>query len=88
MVLVRLMTEADIPAVSAIRVTGWQAAYRGLIPQRYLDGMTAEGDAERRRATSASRAGYRPSWWRPGRRGRGGRLGPYRGGDGDEPGMG
>ncbi|MEU0812096.1 GNAT family N-acetyltransferase [Streptomyces sp. NPDC005970] len=46
---VREMTEADIDAVAAVRVRGWQAAYRGLIPQAHLDGMSVEKDARRRR---------------------------------------
>ncbi|WP_405407965.1 GNAT family N-acetyltransferase [Streptomyces decoyicus] len=44
------MTEADIDAVSAVRVRGWQAAYRGLMPQAYLDAMSVAADAERRRS--------------------------------------
>ncbi|MFD8381096.1 GNAT family N-acetyltransferase [Streptomyces sp. NPDC059679] len=48
-VRVRLMTEADIDAVAAVRVRGWQAAYRGLIPQAHLDGLSVEKDAARRR---------------------------------------
>ncbi|WP_018349686.1 GNAT family N-acetyltransferase [Longispora albida] len=46
MMIVREMTAADIPAVSRLRLDGWHAAYRGLIPQSYLDGMSAEADAE------------------------------------------
>jgi GNAT superfamily N-acetyltransferase len=42
------MTEDDIEAVSAVRVTGWQFAYRGIVPQAYLDAMTIEADAARR----------------------------------------
>ncbi|MEV4927054.1 GNAT family N-acetyltransferase [Streptomyces roseoverticillatus] len=49
MVHVREMVEADIEAVSTIRVRGWQAAYAGIVPQTYLDAMTVEGDAGRRR---------------------------------------
>ncbi|MDX3228843.1 GNAT family N-acetyltransferase [Streptomyces sp. ME19-01-6] len=48
-VRVRDMTEADIDAVAAVRVRGWQAAYRGLVPQAHLDGLSVEKDAERRR---------------------------------------
>ncbi|MGP8297759.1 GNAT family N-acetyltransferase [Streptomyces inhibens] len=44
------MTEADIEAVSAVRVHGWQRAYRGLMPQAYLDAMSVAADAERRRS--------------------------------------
>ncbi|MEV4439234.1 GNAT family N-acetyltransferase [Streptomyces sp. NPDC049577] len=49
MVHVREMAGADIEAVSAIRVRGWQAAYAGIVPQTYLDAMTVEGDAGQRR---------------------------------------
>ncbi|MET7937215.1 GNAT family N-acetyltransferase [Streptomyces sp. NPDC005322] len=48
-VRVREMTESDIDAVAAVRVRGWQKAYRGLMPQAYLDGLSVEEDAERRR---------------------------------------
>ncbi|MEW1747934.1 GNAT family N-acetyltransferase [Streptomyces angustmyceticus] len=44
------MAEADVDAVSAVRVRGWQSAYRGLMPQAYLDAMSVAADAERRRA--------------------------------------
>lgn len=50
MLRVREMTEADIDAVSAIRVHGWQTAYAGIVPQPYLDDMTVEADARERRA--------------------------------------
>jgi L-amino acid N-acyltransferase YncA len=43
------MTEADVPAVSAIRVTGWQTAYAGIVPRSYLDGLTVEADVQQRR---------------------------------------
>lgn len=43
------MTEADVAAVSEIRVTGWQAAYAGIVPRSYLDRMTVEADAHQRR---------------------------------------
>ncbi|MFG2487576.1 GNAT family N-acetyltransferase [Streptomyces virginiae] len=46
---VRVMTEADVTAVSEIRVTGWKAAYPGIVPQSYLDRMTVEADVHRRR---------------------------------------
>ncbi|MFI0240363.1 GNAT family N-acetyltransferase [Streptomyces sp. NPDC016845] len=49
MTRVRKMREADIAAVSAIRVRGWQTAYAGLVPGTYLDAMTVEADAVRRR---------------------------------------
>jgi hypothetical protein len=43
------MALADCDRVSEIRVLGWQFAYRGLMPQAYLDSLSA-ADAERRRA--------------------------------------
>ncbi|KIF75888.1 hypothetical protein QR77_22350 [Streptomyces sp. 150FB] len=49
MISVRVMTEADIAAVSAIRVAGWRAAYAGVVPRSYLDAMTVETDAEQHR---------------------------------------
>ncbi|MEV7813685.1 GNAT family N-acetyltransferase [Streptomyces flaveolus] len=46
---VREMTLADCERVSEIRIRGWQHAYRGLMPQPYLDGLSVTADAERRR---------------------------------------
>ncbi|MER5730661.1 GNAT family N-acetyltransferase [Streptomyces sp. NPDC002138] len=43
------MSEGDIEAVSAIRVRGWRSAYTGIVPQTYLDAMTPEEDAVKRR---------------------------------------
>ncbi|MBW8792457.1 MAG: GNAT family N-acetyltransferase [Streptomyces sp.] len=47
---VRPMALADCERVSEIRVRGWQYAYRGLMPQSFLDGLSVERDAERRRS--------------------------------------
>ncbi|WP_328912630.1 MULTISPECIES: GNAT family N-acetyltransferase [unclassified Streptomyces] len=57
MALIRLMTEADVPAVSRIRVRGWRAAYGGIVPRSYLDAMDADEDAARRREFLAHSAG-------------------------------
>ena len=46
---VREMTLADCDRVAEIRVRGWQSAYRGLMPQPYLDALSVTEDAERRR---------------------------------------
>jgi L-amino acid N-acyltransferase YncA len=43
------MTLADCDRVAEIRVRGWQHAYRGVIPQSYLDGLSVACDTERRR---------------------------------------
>ncbi|MFG3060735.1 GNAT family N-acetyltransferase [Streptomyces sp. NPDC048231] len=47
---IRLMTLADCGRVSEIRIRGWQSAYRGLMPQPYLDALSVAEDSERRRA--------------------------------------
>jgi ribosomal protein S18 acetylase RimI-like enzyme len=36
---VRPATLADVTEIAAIHVRSWQAAYRGLMPQEYLDGL-------------------------------------------------
>lgn len=46
---VREMTFADCDRVAEIRVRGWQSAYRGLMPQPYLDALSVREDAEHRR---------------------------------------
>ncbi|MEY9995622.1 L-amino acid N-acyltransferase YncA [Streptomyces sp. V4I8] len=47
---IRPMTPADCDRVAEIRIGGWQSAYKGLLPQSYLDGLDVAQDAERRRA--------------------------------------
>ncbi|GAA3503728.1 GNAT family N-acetyltransferase [Streptomyces prasinosporus] len=47
---IRAMTADDCDRVAEIRVRGWQHAYRGLVPQSYLDGLDVAADAERHRA--------------------------------------
>ena len=51
MVTVRLATAADVPAMGRLHVRAWQAAYRGHVPDDYLDGLRAEV-RYRRRSTS------------------------------------
>ncbi|GAA2556494.1 MULTISPECIES: GNAT family N-acetyltransferase [Streptomyces] len=46
---IRAMTADDCDRVAEIRVRGWQHAYRGLVPQPYLDGLDVAADAERHR---------------------------------------
>ncbi|MCX5405832.1 GNAT family N-acetyltransferase [Streptomyces sp. NBC_00335] len=53
---VREMTEPDIDAVAAVRVSGWRYAYAGLMPQSYLDGLSAAEYAGQRRAAFADPA--------------------------------
>lgn len=47
---IREMTITDCGRVAEIRVGGWQTAYRGLMPQPFLDALSATEDAERQRA--------------------------------------
>ncbi|MFF7187633.1 GNAT family N-acetyltransferase [Streptomyces sp. NPDC008222] len=54
---IRDMTFADCRRVSEIRVGGWRTAYRGLVPQSYLDTLDVDADAEQRRARLAQGAG-------------------------------
>ena len=42
MVTVRPATVADAPAMGRLHVRAWQAAYRGDMPDDYLDGLRAE----------------------------------------------
>lgn len=46
---VREMTLDDCARVAEIRVRGWQSAYKGLMPQPYLDALSVPEDAARRR---------------------------------------
>ena len=44
---VRSATVADADEIAAIHVLSWQVAYRGLMPQEYLDGLDPAQRAER-----------------------------------------
>lgn len=46
MVTVRPATAADAPAMGRLVVRAWQAAYRGHMPDDYLDGLRAEDRAD------------------------------------------
>ncbi|MGW3493655.1 N-acetyltransferase family protein [Streptomyces sp. NPDC001020] len=50
---IRDMTPDDCRRVSEIRIGGWRTAYRGLIPQSYLDALDVDADTARRRARLA-----------------------------------
>jgi ribosomal protein S18 acetylase RimI-like enzyme len=45
--LVRRAEAADAMSVAGVHVRSWQVAYRGLLPDAYLDGLRAEDRAER-----------------------------------------
>lgn len=46
----RPMTADDCAEVAEIRIRGWQYAYKGFVPQPYLDGLDIAADANRQRA--------------------------------------
>lgn len=37
---IRVATREDLPAVEQVRISTWQVAYRGIVPDHYLDTMT------------------------------------------------
>ena len=39
--IVRQVLPGDVPAIAELIVAAWQAAYRGIIPDEMLDGMSA-----------------------------------------------
>jgi GNAT superfamily N-acetyltransferase len=51
---VRPATVADADEIAAVHVRSWQAAYRGLMPQEYLDGLDPALRAERWRRNLAA----------------------------------
>ncbi|MFE8955618.1 GNAT family N-acetyltransferase [Streptomyces althioticus] len=49
LVRIRPMTADDSDEVAAVRVRGWRHAYRGMIPQAYLDAMDVAAEAGKQR---------------------------------------
>jgi GNAT superfamily N-acetyltransferase len=47
------MVPADCDAVARIRIGGWRTAYRGIVPDSYLDALDVDRDADRHRARFA-----------------------------------
>ena len=47
--LIRPMTLADCERVGTIHTIGWQAGYRGILPDAFLDGLSVQDRIERRR---------------------------------------
>ncbi len=39
---IRTATSGDIPAIAALHIEGWKAAYGGVVDQGYLDSLTVE----------------------------------------------
>lgn len=48
---IRTCTSLDAAAVESLRVEGWKSAYRGMIPDAFLDSMPVDVEARRRRTT-------------------------------------
>lgn len=47
MTTIRLATVDDVDTVGEVHVRAWQSAYRGLMPDDYLDGLRPQDPAER-----------------------------------------
>ena len=45
--MIRRATPDDVAAIADVNVRSWQAAYRGLIPDAFLDGLRADAVAAR-----------------------------------------
>jgi ribosomal protein S18 acetylase RimI-like enzyme len=52
-VTIRHGVPEDAEAVESLRVAGWQTAYRGIIPDDFLDGLPADAARRRRQMTDA-----------------------------------
>jgi GNAT superfamily N-acetyltransferase len=76
----RPATPADVPVIAEIRIRSWQDAYRGSVPQDYLDRLDPAAEEERRRGRPLdgqflAEAGGRPVGWLF--------VGPYRADEGE-----
>jgi GNAT superfamily N-acetyltransferase len=49
--LIRTATEADLPLIAAIQVASWQDAFRGIVPDGTLDGLSVERSRDMLRKT-------------------------------------
>jgi ribosomal protein S18 acetylase RimI-like enzyme len=58
---VRLAAPEDAGAIADAHVRGWQAAYRGLVPDAILDGFLVEARVARWRDTLAARDAEHPN---------------------------
>lgn len=60
---VRAATLDDAPAIAHIRVETWRWAYRGIVPDEILDGLTVEAGVENWRRTIETAADNGRSVW-------------------------
>ena len=56
---IRAAGPEDAEEVERLRVAGWQAAYRGIVPDNYLDRMRVDGERRRRRMAEQATAAHR-----------------------------
>ncbi|MBE5812479.1 MAG: GNAT family N-acetyltransferase [Clostridiales bacterium] len=49
-IIIRNITEADIPVVVDIQVDGWRTAYKGIIDESFLNSMNKEERIEQRKS--------------------------------------
>jgi ribosomal protein S18 acetylase RimI-like enzyme len=62
-VLVRRALPADARAIAEVTVRGWQAAYRGLMPAEFLDGLSVAGrELAWRSRLESDEEGAAPAW--------------------------
>jgi ribosomal protein S18 acetylase RimI-like enzyme len=50
-VVIRPSAPEDADEVESLRVAGWRAAYRGIVPDAYLDSLPVDGERRRRLMT-------------------------------------
>jgi GNAT superfamily N-acetyltransferase len=80
-VVCRPAAPADLTAIATVRIRSWQAAYRGIVPQDYLDSLSVVAEVERRRGRPldgqhvAEAAGSVVGWLS---------VGPYRADEGED----
>jgi GNAT superfamily N-acetyltransferase len=77
----RPATPADVPAIAAVRIRSWQEAYRGSVPQDYLDALDVDAEITRRQdrpldGQHVAEAGGTVVGWLS--------VGPYRADEGEE----
>jgi GNAT superfamily N-acetyltransferase len=56
---VRVATPADAPSIARVHVDSWRAAYKGLVPQAILDGLSVERREAFWRATAEQPGDHR-----------------------------
>lgn len=61
-VSVRRASRDDAAEIAAVHVRSWQGAYRGLVPQGYLDRLHPADRAQRRRQTLHDMDWSRDGW--------------------------